>query len=88
MARFRVDRNKSRTKVPCGMNSIIYVGDQFNVAYAIFKESFPGIDEWGQVDKLYCVTLAEWSSFKKDYIVSYCKVVGQGRLPTNTERES
>ena len=59
MNRFRVDRADSGA-VPCGMNSIVYVGDSERDASRAFARSEPGLDAWGQPNESYGVLLSEW----------------------------
>lgn len=67
--RYRVDRNNSIRSVPCGMNSILYIGDSLKSANSTFNTAVPGLDDWNKANPKYGVTLAEWNSSKNDYVV-------------------
>lgn len=58
MNKYRVDRNDSKS-VPCGMNSIVYIGDNKRKARLTFVESNIGIDTWGQSNPDHGLTLSE-----------------------------
>lgn len=59
MNKYRVDRNNKR-HVPCGMNSIIYLGDNLSEAKRRFQQTLTGFDWWSKVDNNYGVILSEW----------------------------
>lgn len=59
MNRYRVDRNNDG-HVPCGMNSIIYLGDNLSEAKRRFQQTLTGFDCWGKVNSTYGVILSEW----------------------------
>ena len=59
MNRYRVDRN-NRNTVPCGMNSIQYIGDNLAEANRRFNLTLTGFDCWGKVNNTYGVILSEW----------------------------
>ena len=63
MNQYRVDRVNRRI-VPCGMNSIRYLGDNFNEARDVFKELESGFDSWGQPNCTYGVILSVWDGEK------------------------
>ena len=65
---YRVDRVDS-PRVPCGMNSIVHIGDDWYKARAAFHATAPGKDEWNQPNAAYGVTLAVWCGTKRDYII-------------------
>lgn len=60
MNKYRVDRNNKR-HVPCGMNSIIYIGNDLNEAKRRFQQTLTGFDCWSKVDNNYGVILSEWN---------------------------
>ena len=59
MNTYRVDRN-NRNTVPCGMNSILYIGDNLVEARKRFELALTGFDCWGKVNSTYGVILSEW----------------------------
>lgn len=63
---FRVDRVCSR-RVPCGMASIVYIGDDLRKARAAYAQTSPGIDCWGRNNQAYGVILSTWNSTKNEY---------------------
>jgi hypothetical protein len=75
MSTYRVDRNPSQTSTPCGMNSLLYLGDSHRQALRAFNAASPGINDWGQPNPDYGVTLAVWrgQSHTGDYIVTHSK---------------
>ena len=60
MNKYRVDRNNKR-HVPCGMNSIIYLGDNLSEAKRRFQHTLTGFDWWSKVNASYGVVLSEWN---------------------------
>jgi hypothetical protein len=56
---YRVDRN-NQIKAPCGMNSIIYIGDNASAARKQYERTVPGKDWWGQDNDSYGVILSLW----------------------------
>ena len=68
MNNYRVDRNDSLI-VPCGMNSILYIGDNRNKAISIFKRALIGLDTWCGENHGYGVLFSKWDDKKNDYIV-------------------
>ena len=75
MKKYRVDRTQS-TRVPCGMNSIIYLGDSFAAARREYDALAPGVDMWGQPNATYGVLLSTWSEDQQDYIVKLWQGLG------------
>ena len=75
MPNFRVDRNDSKTSTPCGMNSILYLGDNRRDAQQVFDCAQPGFNHWNEPDKRYGVTLARWKgqTLTGDYVVEQHK---------------
>ena len=68
MNTYRVDRSDS-LNVPCGMNSILYIGDNRNKAISIFKRALIGLDTWCGENHGYGVLFSKWDDKKNDYIV-------------------
>ena len=73
MTKYRVDRNKSKYFAPVGMNSILYVGDNFRLAQQVFRAAIPHKDAWNQDNVLYGVTLSVWNPDKQDWVVKMSK---------------
>ena len=69
MNKYRVDRNNKR-HVPCGMNSIQYIGDNLAEAKRRFQQTLTGFDCWSKVDNNYGVILSEWNG--TDYKILDC----------------
>ena len=74
MSQYRVDRVDSRT-VPCGMNSILYLGDNWNAAMRVFSKAETGLDAWNQPNSRYGVILSVWNGQRLtgDYVVKCMK---------------
>lgn len=72
MNTYRVDRADS-LRVPCGMNSIRYIGDSWAQARAVFAQLDPGRDAWNQPNTAYGLLLSEWSDRAQDYVVKASK---------------
>ena len=72
--KFRVDRADS-TRVPCGMNSILYLGDSWSEARRVYAHTEPGRDMWNQPNERYGVILSVWAGQRLtgDYIVKCSK---------------
>ena len=70
MSHYRVDRVDSRT-VPCGMNSILYLGDSYQQALRVFERAEPGKDVWNQPNPAYGVVLSSWQGQRLtgDYVI-------------------
>jgi hypothetical protein len=67
---YRVDRVSSRTVVvPCGINSILYMGNSWEEAKEAFAEAKPYFDTWDQPNILYGVILSVWDEDKNDYVI-------------------
>ena len=56
MNKYRVDRNNKR-HVPCGMNSIIYIGNNLIEAKRRYQLALTGFDCWGKVNNNYGIVL-------------------------------
>lgn len=68
MNTYRVDRaNTLRT--PCGMNSILYIGDDIVAAREAFAKARTGLDAWGQPNPDYGVLMSRWSNNLQDYVI-------------------
>lgn len=73
--KYRVDRNACAlgVSVPCGMNSLLYLGDNALEARKAFDVAEPGLDSWGRPNATFGVTMAVWNG--ENYIVK-CKKGG------------
>jgi len=67
--RYRVDRSDDPGRVPCGMNSILYAGASWPLAYRKFREASPYLTCWNQPSKHYGVLLSRWDDRVNDFIV-------------------
>lgn len=65
---YRVDRADSK-RTPCGMNSIMWIGNSEHQARVAFEMTEPGKDAWGKESATYGVILSRWSYAEGDYIV-------------------
>lgn len=72
MNTYRVDR-VSQPVVPCGMASIVYVGDSWRAAKKAYERTKPGVSPWGVADDLYGVVLSVWDG--NDYKIKWRKGV-------------
>lgn len=59
MAKYRVDRCKGPI-APCGMNSLLYLGDDWRAANRAYDNAETGLDPWGQPNTVYGVALFIW----------------------------
>ena len=66
--KYRVDVTTSRY-VPCGMNSIKYLGDDRQDALAVFSETEVGKDVWCKPNAAYGVILSVWNQNKQNYVI-------------------
>ena len=64
----RVDRVNQR-QVPCGMNSLRYLGNDFRKAYLVFKSLEVGLDTWNQPNATYGVILSVWNPDTNEYVI-------------------
>lgn len=71
---FRVDRVDT-LRVPCGMNSIAYIGSSFTEAKKIYSELDVGLDAWNQPDSAYGVILSVWDWGDREYVIKCSKGV-------------
>ena len=69
MNKYRVDR-ADRGVTPCGMNSILYIGDNSRQALLVFRNATTGKDAWNQPNPEYGVILSEWSDKHNEYRVT------------------
>jgi hypothetical protein len=74
MSEYRVDR-VDELRVPCGMNSIVYVGRSYSKALRIFNQTDTGIDPWGRPDASYGLALSQYDPHKRDYVITKTKGV-------------
>jgi len=65
---YRVDR-ADRLTVPCGMNSILYIGDDVAYAREVFSQAQPGLDVWNQPNPDYGVLMSKWNETLQDYVI-------------------
>lgn len=64
---YRVDRTDTLT-APCGMSSIVYLGDSLKEARQALINTDAGRDAWNQPNDKYGVVLFEWNQLKYDYV--------------------
>jgi hypothetical protein len=67
MSKYRVDRALD-SNTPCGMNSVLYLGNSEYHARKVFLASAPGKDPWNQDNPEYGVLLSMWNSVARDYV--------------------
>lgn len=72
MNNYRVDRVNQKV-VPCGMNSIQYIGDSFTEAKRVFDSIPSGYDVWNKPNSSYGLILSVWNDDKNDYIIKCSK---------------
>ncbi len=72
MNEYRVDRANS-LQVPCGANSIVYIGDSFEDARYVYNQTDPGKDAWNQPNATYGVLLSVWNPDTHDYRIKCSK---------------
>ena len=65
--KYRVDRVDTLT-APCGMSSIIYLGDSKREATQVLLDADLKLDKWNKHNDRYGVALFEWDSNRRDYI--------------------
>lgn len=70
---FRVDVTDDKNRVPCGMNSIQYIGDSYRQAKNAFLSAETGKDAWNKSNDKYGVVLSQWDDDKRDYVVIEAK---------------
>ena len=64
----RVDRVNQR-QVPCGTNSLRYLGGDFRKAKRTFDELNVGVDTWDQPNCTYGLILSVWNSAQSQYVI-------------------
>jgi hypothetical protein len=74
MNTYRVDKTDER-RVPCGMNSIRYIGDSLKRARVAYNATQPGTDEWNQPKPHTFVILSKWNG--TDYAIIETKELKQ-----------
>lgn len=72
MNKYRVDRSNTLS-TPCGMNSLLYIGDNWDDARQVYNYVDTGKDAWNQPNDAYGVILSVWSDNLRDYIVKCSK---------------
>lgn len=65
---FRVDC-VAQLKVPCGMTSIVYTGDDFREAVKVFNDTMIHADPWNNHDVRYGLILSQWDGNANDYVI-------------------
>lgn len=70
MNTYRVDR-VNQPAVPCGMNSLLYIGDSSRSAHATFDEADIGLDAWNQPNPAYGVIFSVWNG--SEFIIKRSK---------------
>jgi hypothetical protein len=59
--KYRVDVSNNPAVVPAGMNSIRYIGDDWEEARKVFHATETRRDAWNQRNSLYGVILSVWT---------------------------
>lgn len=73
MNEYRVDRAMEALSPPCGINSILYVGESLKEALSVFHNATGGKDAWNQPNRDYGVMLSIWHPDRRDYITKRWK---------------
>jgi hypothetical protein len=73
MNEYRVDRAREAVSPPCGMNSILYVGESLPDALAVFDHTAGGRDAWSKPNPDYGVMLSIWNQDRGEYTVKRWK---------------
>ena len=73
MTTYRVDRADS-LRVPCGTNSLLYLGNRAADAQAAFYAASTGLDPWGKPDPTYGLLLSRWND--QAYIIEISRFPG------------
>lgn len=68
MNTYRVDVSND-PRVPCGMCSIRYVGDNYEEAKRTFNKTEAGYDKWSNPNPAYGVLMSKWDNTKQEYVV-------------------
>lgn len=74
MNTYRVDKTDEH-RVPCGMNSIRYIGDSMKLALKTYAATQPGTDKWNQPQPHTFVILSKWNG--TDYAIIQSKEAKQ-----------
>lgn len=74
MNNYRVDKT-DEYRVPCGMNSIRYIGDSETKARKVYAQTQPGADEWNRPQPQTFVILSKWNG--ADYTIIQSKGVNK-----------
>jgi len=72
MNKYRVDRSDT-PRTPCGMNSIVYLGDSWLYAEAMYKNTATGLDTWDKPNPKFGVVLSVWDEKAQDHKVLMTK---------------
>ena len=72
MNTYRVDRANS-LQTPCGMNSLLYIGDSLDEAVKVYSYMDPGKDWWNVPNSAYGVILSVWNADANEYRVKRSK---------------
>jgi hypothetical protein len=70
---YRVDRALEALSPPCGMNSILYVGDNYPLAMRVFHATTGGKDAWNVPNRDYGVMLSIWHPERGVYVAKRWK---------------
>lgn len=73
MNEFRVDRAREGVSPPCGMNSIVYVGESLNEALQVYKATSGGKDAWNNLNSEYGVMLSIWNPDRNEFVAKRWK---------------
>ena len=84
MNTYRVDRVNSHA-VPCGMNSIRYIGDDASEAHRVYDKLKEGFDAWDNLNITYGVIFSVWDG--KKYVIKRKKGLDCGNLGSPTMKE-
>jgi hypothetical protein len=72
MNTYRVDRADS-LQSPCGMNSLLYIGDNIDEAVKVYTYHDPGKDSWNVPNSAYGIILSVWNAGANEYRVKRSK---------------
>jgi hypothetical protein len=67
MNTYRIDRATDK-RTPCGMNSIVYIGDNIREARKSFFNTVAGFDTWNKQNADYGILFSKWNIAKCDYV--------------------
>lgn len=73
MNTYRVDRAREGLSPPCGMNSLLYLGESLNDALRVFHATPGGKDAWNNPDRTHGVMLSIWHPERNAYITKRWK---------------